>query len=238
MFLRNTLVRVPRYRQDLNEVKTPAEMVSDPFTAFLKLPSPPAEPAAADLSLHFEPAPLPNGLPGALWAGAIPLDDSGKTAILQADEASVQIDGGAKLPFPGGRNSPINRNSILAIDLNYDFRMDLVFAGAGGIRIFQQKDLNHFVDITAATRIPASVIKGAYTGAWAFDVDLDGDLDIVLGASNGDPIVLRNNGDSTFAVINPFHGVDGLKAFSSADLNWRQRSGCRHDRPRWQTSSL
>ena len=219
MFLRNTLVRVPQYRRDLNDVKTPAELVSDPFTAFLKLPSPPTEPAAPDLSLHFEPAPLADGLPGTLWAGAIPLDDSGKAAIVQADEASVQIYGGAKLPFPGGRNAPLNRNSILAMDLNYDFRMDLVFAGASGIRIFQQKDINHFIDITAATRIPASVLKGAYTGAWAFDVDLDGDLDIVLGTSNGEPIVLRNNGDSTFAVIKPFPGVDGLKAFSSADLN-------------------
>ncbi len=219
MFLRNTLVRVPQYRQELNEVKTPAELVSDPFTAFLRLPSPTDEPASADLALRFEPVPLPNALPGALWAGAISFDGSGKAAIVQASENSVQIDGGAKLPFPGGRNSPIDRNSILAIDLNYDFRMDLVFAGAGGIRIFQQKDLNHFVDITAATRIPASVLNGAYTGAWAFDVDLDGDLDIVLGASSGDPIVLRNNGDTTFAVIEPFRGVEGLKAFSSADIN-------------------
>jgi hypothetical protein len=219
MFLRNTLVRVPRYRHDLNEVKTPAELVSDPFTAFLRLPSPPAEPAAADLALHFEPTPMPNGLPGVLWAGAIPLDDSGKAVIVQAVADSVQIDGGAKLPFPGGRNATINRNSILAIDLNYDFRMDLVFAGAGGTRIFQQKDLSHFVDVTEATRIPANVLQAAYTGAWAFDVDLDGDLDIVLGTPDGDPIVLRNNGDSTFAVIKPFQGVDGLQAFSSADIN-------------------
>ncbi len=60
MFVRNTLVRFPQYRQDLNEVKTPAELVSDPFTAFLKLPSPADEPAAPDLSVHFESSPLPN----------------------------------------------------------------------------------------------------------------------------------------------------------------------------------
>ena len=101
-----------------------------------------------------------------------------------------------------------------------------------------RKTLNHFVDITSATRIPASVIKGSYTGAWAFDVDLDGDLDIVLGAANGDPIVLRNNGDSTFAVIKPFQGVDGLKAFSSADLNGDSAPASRDDRPRWRASYL
>ncbi len=97
--------------------------------------------------------------------------------------------------------------------------MDLVFAGSRGIRIFQQKDISHFVDVTAATKIPATVINGSYTGAWEFDVDLDGDLDIVLGPDNGNPIVLRNNGDGTFAVIKPFSGVDGLKAFASADVN-------------------
>lgn len=40
MYLRNTLIRVPDYRQDLSELKTPAEQVSDPFTKFLRLPSP------------------------------------------------------------------------------------------------------------------------------------------------------------------------------------------------------
>jgi hypothetical protein len=50
-------------------------------------------------------------------------------------------------------------------------------------------------------------------------VDLDGDLDIVLGTDEGEPMVLRNNGDETFAVIRPFAGVDGLLAFASADID-------------------
>jgi len=218
MFLRNTLIRVPQYRQDLNEVKTPTDLVSDPFTRFLRLPSPPSEPAAADLSVRFEPGSLPDGSQGALWVGAIPFDDSGKASIVWATENAVQIAGGAKLPLPG-KNLAINRNAILAVDLNYDFKNDLVFAGANGIRIFQQKDLRNFVDVTPQAQIPSNVTNAAYAGAWAFDVDLDGDLDIVLGANDGDPIVLRNNGDGTFAVIRPFSGVPGLKAFASADID-------------------
>jgi Tfp pilus assembly protein PilF len=219
MFLRNTLVRAPQYRQDLNEVKTPTDLVSAPFTRFLRLPSPDSEPASADLSIRFDAGSLTDGAQNALWMGAIPFDDTGKASIVWAGENSVQIAGGAKLPFPGGKNLALNRNAILGVDLNYDYKNDLVFAGENGVRIFQQKDLGNFVDVTAKTQIPPSVTNGAYAGAWAFDVDLDGDLDIVLGAGSGDPIVLRNNGDGTFAVIKPFSGVTGLKAFASADID-------------------
>jgi Tfp pilus assembly protein PilF len=214
MYLRNTLARVPDYRQSLNEVKTPNTFVGDPFVRFLKLPAPTSTPAPPDLTLQFEVKPL-DGAPSTpvLWVGAIPLDDKGAASILWADKSNVQIAGGAKLAFPGGKTA------VLGADLNYDFKTDLIFAGAGGLVFYEQQDLNHFTDITARTHLPANILQGAYTGAWAFDVDLDGDLDIVLGTSEGDPLVLRNNGDETFAVIRPFAGVNGVAAFASADLD-------------------
>ena len=52
--------------------------------------------------------------------------------------------------------------------------------------------------MTAKTRLPKSVLNAAYTGAWAVDIEADGDLDIVLGQTTGLPTVLRNNGDGTF----------------------------------------
>jgi len=219
IFLRNTLARVSQFRQDVNELKSPAEIVGDPFTTFLKLPSPSSEPAAEDLSLHFEPGTLPDGARGASWIGALPFDDSGRVSLVWASAGNVQIDSGAKLPFPGGKNAAIHQNSILAVDLNYDFKADLVFAGAAGLRIFQQQDLKNFTDVTAASKLPPAIINGSYTGAWAFDVDLDGDLDVVLGTAASDPIVLRNNGDGTFAVIKPFAGAPALKSFAIADLD-------------------
>ena len=219
IFLRNTLVRDPQYRHDLSELKTPSDTVADPFPQFLKLPSPSSQPATADSSLHFEPAAVPEGARNASWIGALPFDDSGKVIIVWAADGSVQIDGGAKLPFPGGKNAQVHANSILGLDLNYDFKLDLVLAGSGGIRFFEQQDLKTFTDVTSRSKLPPQVINGSYTGAWAFDVDLDGDLDIVLGSPQGDPVVLRNNGDGTFAVIRPFPAVNGLKAFASADID-------------------
>ena len=205
MYLRNSLARVPDYRKSLNEVKTPTTFVSDPFVRFLKLPVPPSEPAPADLALKFETKPI-DGVPVA----AIPLDDRGGATILFATATAVN---GPNLSLPG------RPKAVLGIDLNYDFKTDLVFAGAEGLTFYEQRDLEHFIDITARTHLPADILRGSYTGAWAFDIDLDGDLDIVLGTNDGTPVVLRNNGDETFAAIHPFPGVNGLQAFASADLD-------------------
>ena len=103
--------------------------------------------------------------------------------------------------------------------MNYDFRSDLVLANSAGLRIYQQNASAAFEDITSRTGLPSAVLRGNYTGAWAFDVDLDGDLDLILGVPHGEPVVLRNNGDGTFAVIRSFPGLAGVGAFASADLD-------------------
>ena len=96
--------------------------------------------------------------------------------------------------------------------------MDLVCAGAGGIRFYKQEDPSHFVDVTSKTRLAGSVINGEFTGAWAVDIDADGDLDILAAFSRGAASVLRNNGDGTFT-LSIFSGVIGVKQFAWADLN-------------------
>ncbi len=215
-FLRNMLARVLAYRQSLDAVKTPAVFVGEPFLKFIKLPSPSSVPAPPDMSVTFEAQPVP-GVPDRAisWIGTLPLDATGNASILWADQSGVQILGGARLQYPGA----LSRNGVLGADLNYDFKTDLVLAGAHGVRIYLQQDPSHFTDITASSRVPPNVMKGSYLGAWAFDVDLDGDLDVVLGADGDEPVVLRNNGDSTFAVIRPFKGVTSLVSFSSADID-------------------
>src|SRR6185295_2239503 len=85
--------------------------------------------------------------------------------------------------------------AVLGADLNYDFKTDLVFATADGVRVYQQDTPQRFKDVTAETRLPLEILRGSYTGAWATDFDVDGDLDVVLGVPQGEPIVLRNNGD-------------------------------------------
>ena len=94
-----------------------------------------------------------------------------------------------------------------------------MIAGPGGIRIYRQETPQRFTDVTSRSEIPADILKGSYLGAWPFDVDLDGDLDIVLAVKDREPIVLRNNGDGTFGVIRPFTGITGGSSFVAADLD-------------------
>ena len=63
------------------------------------------------------------------------------------------------------------------------------------------------------------MLAGDYFGAWAADYEMDGDLDIVLAPRAGPPVLLRNNRDGTFKVIQPFGGVKDVRAFVWADLD-------------------
>jgi hypothetical protein len=94
-----------------------------------------------------------------------------------------------------------------------------VLAGEGGVRFLRQESPSSFTDVTAQTKLPAPVLHSAYTGAWAIDVEADGDMDILLGTTEGIPIVLRNNGDGSFTVIHPFTGISGLRGFAWVDLD-------------------
>jgi tetratricopeptide (TPR) repeat protein len=220
-FLRNVLMRVPEYRQSLSVLKAPAGEEAQPFTHFLRLESPVFTPAPADAALRFDAQPMANaGNRRWNWIGAIQLGSAGSPVVAEADGHEVHLSTGATLPFPGGSSAiPPAPEGVLQVDFNYDFKTDLVLAGAGGVRLFRQDSPSAFTDVTAQTKLPKSVTSARYTGAWAVDIEADGDLDIVLGASAGLPVVLRNNGDGTFLAIHPFPGISGMRGFAWADFD-------------------
>jgi tetratricopeptide (TPR) repeat protein len=220
VFLRNVLVRVPQYRHDLSELKPPPGEEATPFTHFVKLETPTFTPASADQALTFNDQAV-TGISGENlnWIGAVALGVAGAPTVVVAKGHEVQI-GSAKFPFPGDANSSSpGPDGILPIDFTYDFKTDLVLAGAGGLRLMRQDESNKFTDVTAAAKLPAAITSANYTGAWAADIEADGDLDIVLGSLASQPTVLRNNGDGTFLETHPFEGVSGMQGFAWADLD-------------------
>jgi Tfp pilus assembly protein PilF len=219
-FLRNVLVRVAEFRQSLAAIKPPPGEEAEPFTKFLRLETPTFAPAPADTAITFSPTSLTDAASGARWSwiGAIFLDGEGAPSTVEANEHEVRLASGATYPFPGGASAAAPRpEGVLGMDFNYDFKTDLVLAGAGGVRLLRQENANAFTDVTAQAKLPAA--SASYTGAWAADIEADGDLDIVLGAERGVPTILRNNGDGTFAESHPFTGVSGLRDFAWADLD-------------------
>ncbi len=219
-FLRNVMMRVPEYRQSLAAIKAPPGDEAEPFTHFLKLESPVFRPAPADTALSFNLQPIANtGNARWNWIGAISLGSAGAPVVVLANAREVHLATGATFPFPGASGVLPLPEGVVPIDFNYDFKTDLVLAGAGGVRLMRQDNPSAFTDVSAAAKLPKSVANAPYTGAWAVDIEADGDLDIVLGAKAGAPTVLRNNGDGTFLPIHPFDGVSGVSGFAWADLD-------------------
>ena len=220
IFLRNVLMRVPEYREDLSIIKPPPGEEAEPVPHLLRMESPSFTASAPDTALSFQSEPLADAGTGWSLGRAILLDPTGTPSVVAANAHSVRLSGKTTLPFPGNSGKqPLLPESILAIDFNYDFKPDLVFACAGGVRFWRQDSLDKFTDVTSLTKLPKTVTDAAYTGAWAVDIEADGDLDIVLGTRSGLPVVLRNNGDGTFTVIHPFPGGSGLVGFAWADLD-------------------
>jgi tetratricopeptide (TPR) repeat protein len=219
-FLRNVLVRVPEYRRDLAAIKPPPGEEAVPIDHFLILESPVFKTAAPDLSIAFRSEVLKSAADKTDWVGAISLSGQGAPVIATATAREVRLASGATLPFPGGpTNKPPTTQAILPVDFNYDFKTDLILTGDGGVRLFQQDSPSAFTNVTAETKLPASVVNSKYSAAWAADIEADGDLDLILGSEKGLPTVLRNNGDGTFLEIHPFTEVFGLVDFAWADLD-------------------
>jgi len=220
-FLRNALMRLPDFRQNLATIKPAPGDEAQPFTHFLRLETPQFSPAPPDTAMTFvvEPLPDPNKTTWN-WIGAVSLASTGAPTVVEANGGTVSLSTGATLPFPGGASKTApSPEGVVPIDFNYDFKTDLVLAGAGGVRFFRQDRPDAFTDVTAQTKLPAAILNGRYTGGWAVDIEADGDLDLVLGSTEGEPIVLRNNGDNTFSPIHTFSGISGVRGFLWADLN-------------------
>ena len=117
--------------------------------------------------------------------------------------------------FPGGRTGALmSSQGLLPLDWNRDFKMDLAVAGRSGLRLLAQSDTGTFTDTTAD-----SLNGGGNFGVWTADLEMDGDLDLILGSSGGPPIVLRNNGDGSWRQLQPFAGIVGLRGFVWGDLD-------------------
>jgi len=220
-FLRNVLMRDASYRQSLAVIKADAGEGAEPFTHFLRLETPVFTPAMADTGIQFDVEALPkNGDAKWNWIGAISLSSEAAPTVITANGREVRLASGAKLDFPGGawHEAPF-ADSVLGVDFNYDFKTDVVLAGAGGVRFWRQDGADKFTEVTAQTKLPGAILNTRYTGAWAVDIEADGDLDVVMGAKEGAPVVLQNNGDGTFTAIHPFAGVNGVRRFAWADLN-------------------
>lgn len=88
-------------------------------------------------------------------------------------------------------------------DLNGDFLPDQVSVGPAGLEV-------------ALANGAKATYPGTYSGAWAFDFELDGDLDVVAGST-----VFQNDGSGKLEALkaSPFAAVKDPKALAFGDLD-------------------
>lgn len=230
-FLRNVLLRVSAYRQDLRAIQTPAEQVGDLMTGFLRLPEPPPAIAPRDEQLTFTPQPL--NAEDNLWRSAAVFSPAGGDAVSanEGDEAAnapgvalalanedgVHLPNGQILEWPGGDGR--EPQGVAGLDYDYDFTMDLALVGAGGLRMFRQDSTGAFAETTSQLGLPGEILTASLANVWAADLDLEGDVDLVAARIEGAPLALRNNGDGTFAPIDLFDDVEALRGFAWGDFD-------------------
>ena len=224
LVLRNVLVTVPEFRKGVNALMLPTGTVGEPLPTFLRLAVPSPTPAPPDESLVFSIISPGRGALRKVDAVFLLIDPKdGAVTPLEADGRELRkADGsGTIAPFPGGKDAkPPTPHGVAVADWNSDYRPDLVLAGAGGVRLpLKQEENGSFTDVTAATKLGPETLGVEARGVWAADIEMDGDLDFVLGVRDGPTLVLINRGDGTFGMSSPFKGSADLVNFAWADLD-------------------
>jgi tetratricopeptide (TPR) repeat protein len=218
-FLRNLLVNEPDFRDDLAELETPVSQIGEPIGRFLVLPPPSPTPSPRDQELSFqtqELGPQPASLVRAIW-----FSGQGDPAIVAGRGGQLVGVRGSTLavPLSEAPGGPMSVAGVVAADLDYDFLTDVVVAGPGGLKVYWQNAEGGGVSESAQTFADASIAAGSYVAAWACEIDLDGDLDLVLAPVHGPPVVLRNLGNRTFERAPLLQDVPSVRDFAWADID-------------------
>ncbi len=221
--LRNMLMTVPEFRRNLGTLELPAGTIGQPIRQFLALQPPPHTPAPPDTALTFRNEPLGSGPARSVQTVVVLPNPRDRTGLaLEADGKGLRKsgDGTEIAPFPGGPSAvPGSSDGVTVADWNSDSLPDLILAGAGGVRLLRQREDGTFENATEAAKLPPEIANGDYLGVWAADIELDGDLDLIVARRAGPTLTLRNQGDGTFAPIPVFESVTNLRAFAWADLD-------------------
>ena len=222
--LRNVLVRTPSFREDLAQVSVSAEQIAAPLMRFLAMPSPPATAAPADEALAWAAEPLESAAGPAAALAIVHGGEDETPVVVHTDGETVRVagaaDAGPEADFPGGApGTPPAAAALAPLDWNGDYRMDLALVGPGGFALLVRSADGGFEPMTPAPVDDTDPGGLAGYGAWAADIEMDGDLDVVHGPVDEAPWVLRNNADGTWRALRPFPDMAGLRGFGWGDLD-------------------
>ncbi|MGH7475848.1 MAG: CRTAC1 family protein, partial [Longimicrobiales bacterium] len=220
--LQAELQPLPAFRADRDALLIDPGGADLLLTQFVLLPAPTARPAPPDTGVRFVAEPLDVGDGPSAWVRALSLEDDAPLAMIAAKPSGIWVgtdpESAPTLALGHASTEPLARSAVATLDYDYDFRMDLAVAGPGGFRLLRQDDGGGFTDVSAEA-LPRAVATGDYVGVWAADLDMEGDMDLVLARADGPPQLLVNRGDGRFETRAGLDEVAGLREFLWADLD-------------------
>ena len=222
-FLRTEIEALPAYRRDQEALVLSAPRTELLIDRFLRLAPPVARAAPPDTGIRFAPEPLELGAGPSTWVRTLWIDETAPLAMIAGKTDGDHVWVGADPDRPGetfsvgdgAANVPLA--GFETLDFDYDFRTDIALAGPGGLRLLRQVD-GGFSDVTAGA-VPVRVAASAHAGAWAADLDMEGDMDLVVAPVDGPPLLLINRGDGGFDARPGFESVRRLRGFAWGDLD-------------------
>ena len=223
--LRTYLQTTARFEVDLRELQRPETNLGFLIGSFINLPTPAWSASPADLSLRFVPEELE--VPGlsddknvpVQWVDGVALFDDGIPFPVVISNGFIHLGEAGAFPFPGTDSQIIRRESVRFFDFNNDFRMDLLMTGSEGTVLFEQTENKVFEERTQILPQGELVASGPFHLAWDLDIDMDGDLDLLLSAPGEETILLLNGGDNTFVIRENMFGEVGVEQLFWVDLD-------------------
>ena len=219
-FLRNVLVRDVTFRESLTAVRTPTELIAEPFETFLKMPSPSSKPSPVDDGLTFrtltvESAQLPTGRVAVDWNRDFEMDYA--VADKSGIHVFVRVPQVANIVFKDAtpKTEPLTADcfGVWAADIEMDGDVDLI----AGVRGAAPVVLRNNGDGSWKQFRPFAGVTGLRAFAWG-DVDGDGDPDAVLVGERGDLHVFENRQAGVFREMSQ-PSLGSVVAVAIGDLN-------------------
>ena len=219
--LRNVLVRVNAFLESQALVSVSAGLVAEPLTSFLRLPSPSPTAAPVDATLNYTVEPLDrSGAPARIVAGLVLSNEAESPAVIAVNDREIRrIDTTDVVLLSDGGDVPDAPTALRAFDWNSDFRVDLAVTGGGGLGLLEQTEDETFRAVALVSVDGDPVTVADASGVWVADVEMDGDLDLLLGSIGTEPEFLQNNGDGSWTPMQPFFDVTDLVGFVWGDLD-------------------
>ena len=217
MFLHNVLLRDPVYRRALDALIVPAERLGDPIIEFLKFNVPQAMPAPADLNMRFEPERVA-GLEGSDWQVLVPFWSKEEVEVVAASASQVRGTEGIALDF----SDVSGMDGMLTVDWDNDFALDLALVGSDGFQLFRRDENGGIEDVTDSIGLDEEEI----VGVWGADVEMDGDVDFVLGRFTWTASRVAKQWGWFVCGARTFRQCRWAEGFCVGGLRWGWRSRC------------